>query len=846
MMERLRTGMPREVDMALRPASICLWSFFLSLPLSIAGEVPGPAPWLFPEVRYSIDDFALRVMIEDMDLDGLEDLVVLWGYSDRSVSIFPGLRTGGFGEPKDYPLPGGPEEMAVGDLNRDGRPDLVFAGYDGIKVLIALSRGGFAAADGVPTASVDSLALGDLNGDRRIDVVAGTFASNDLSVLLAQPSGKLGAETRISTGTPVASIAIADLDRDGKADLIVACQELDEIRVYPGLGGGRFASPTSYPVHDSPVSVALADLEGDGLLDVVVANRFSTDIAVLRGVSSGGLGEARFFPAGFHPTYLAIGDVDGDAKTDAVVANEADPFDPFARPSSLSFLAGRGDGSFDGPRTQVMTFSTFSIVLGDMNRDGLLDVAAVNGYTASVSIHLTLPGGGWPHWKRGATGGHPEGIVLADLDGDGRNEVAAAGGFQSSEVSVFEVDAAGQPLDPVHLMTGPYPAAIAAGDVTGDGRPDLVVGITDAPSVSVFAGVPGGGFAPPAGQPISKAGALLALGDLDGDGFLDALAASRADDFGPGNPLSFLPGLPGGGLGPERVIPGVRAPSALAIGDLDRDGRNDIAVTGFRLPTGNVSVLLSSGPGEFVAPVEYPCEKLPTCLLLHDLDGDGLPEALTGHEFGTSLSIFPGLPGGALGPARSVPASGYLHAIALADVDGDGLPDLVGAGSTQASTNLFSKVTVLRGLPDGSFSPPLAFATGKDPRGISVGDLDGDGWPDVATANSEGADISVLRNLVPLLSRGDPLAPFVRGDANGDGAVDLSDPIRILFALFASEWLPCDDAADADDSGFLDLADPVRLLAHLFLGGAAPPAPGPDCGAETTLDPLGCLAPGCL
>lgn len=88
---------------------------------------------------------------------------------------------------------------------------------------------------------------------------------------------------------------------------------------------------------------------------------------------------------------------------------------------------------------------------------------------------------------------------------------------------------------------------------------------------------------------------------------------------------------------------------------------------------------------------------------------------------------------------------------------------------------------------------------------------------------------------------------FRRGDANGDGKVDLSDGIATLAFLFnAGERPGCDDAADADDSGDLDLSDGIYTFRYLFLGGAPPPPPGPfACGEDPSpFDDLGCQEVG--
>ena len=119
-----------------------------------------------------------------------------------------------------------------------------------------------------------------------------------------------------------------------------------------------------------------------------------------------------------------------------------------------------------------------------------------------------------------------------------------------------------------------------------------------------------------------------------------------------------------------------------------------------------------------------------------------------------------------------------------------------------------------------------------------MADLDQDGRLDAVTANLAGSELRVLWGT----AGGDPIASFRRGDADLNGAVQLTDAVTVLLRLFAGGGaLACDDAADADDGGSLDLTDAVRVLSHLFRGGPAPPDPGPDvCGPDPTADDLTC------
>ena len=91
------------------------------------------------------------------------------------------------------------------------------------------------------------------------------------------------------------------------------------------------------------------------------------------------------------------------------------------------------------------------------------------------------------------------------------------------------------------------------------------------------------------------------------------------------------------------------------------------------------------------------------------------------------------------------------------------------------------------------------------------------------------------------------VTPFVRGECNGDGDMDVLDPMTLLFALFGSTGMPlCPEACDANGDGATNITDAVFGLVHLFLNGAEPPAPYPDCGSDPDLgNTLGCEASGC-
>jgi hypothetical protein len=223
-----------------------------------------------------------------------------------------------------------------------------------------------------------------------------------------------------------------------------------------------------------------------------------------------------------------------------------------------------------------------------------------------------------------------------------------------------------------------------------------------------------------------------------------------------------------------------------------------------------------------------------TCLLTNDAD-------VQGWSFGVASD-----------PKLIVPAKYDLDGTVTAALHGGKGPDflevkLLDGGLTMAVViDTGTDATLFQVVPPGQAQPLLNIEYGAGPQGspgkvypVSYSDALGD--PPVAVLLvQKGFEVrpETLRGLVGL-----PAPRFIRGDANGDGRIDLSDPVATLGRLFlGGEELPCAEAADSNDDGRLDLSDPIRSLGFLFLGDVAPPAPFPACGEDPTADSLGCAA----
>jgi hypothetical protein len=370
-----------------------------------------------------------------------------------------------------------------------------------------------------------------------VTVTAGGFVESLERRLCLSASFTAAPGSPITVGTDPHIVAVGDFNGDGIPDLAVTNANDNTISILLGNGSGGFTPASGSPitVGNGPLSVAAGDFTGNGKLDLAVANFTNDNVTVLLGNGNGTFTPAPGSPitdgsiTGGEPSSIVVGDFNGDGNLDLAVANYDD--------NSVSVLLGKGNGTFaPAPGSPITVGSKpYALATGDFTANGKTDLAVANFGDGTVSVLLGVGNGSFNAAPGSpiTVGSQPTSVAVGDFSGDGTPDLAVANS-SSNTVSVLLgtgngafTAASGSPI-----TVGADPSSVVAADLNGDGETDLAVTNFDGNSFSLLLGNGDGTFTAAADSPIAVGNGpdAVAEADLNGDGDPDLVVSNSADN----------------------------------------------------------------------------------------------------------------------------------------------------------------------------------------------------------------------------------------------------------------------------------------------------------------------------
>lgn len=716
-----------------------------------------------------------------------------FGVCDSPTLAAPGDLT--YQPAVDFPVGTGPVRLVSGDFDEDGDLDLATADQAGASVSVYMGDGlgGFSpGSTNINLGAVYDLEVGDVNRDGRLDLV--TINPNELHVLIGDGFGTfspIGPFLQDSSG----GIVLADFDKDGAPEIALALA--DRLLHFRDDGNGGFASSggISVPLGGTILEVVLKSgnfdqvpraiaLVDTGTGKAVVVTQFDPDPMSLA------FSPLRTIPA-VDSTTLIAADLDGNYHEDFVT------HDPTSQAFRISF--NRGQTSLDDYKYGTDVSGAVRLAVADIDRDGLPDLLSTDtSGGGEVVVHLTRERGesrgdarhGFREVLRYTLAADPSDLEVADFDRDGVLDLAATsftgnvitirrGGLVPNlERGIFSIVAtlatggtaeqivagetefnaatgfedllwtlAGSPFQVVKLsfprktvtpfVTSENAASLLDLDIAHidfDGVLDLV--IANMPSSKILYPDPDN-FAATTEGSTSEPAETQTLADFDGDGFIDLVGVD-------GTTLYFqLADRLGAFTSPRNVIlnaaPG-NTFSDLDHGDFNGDGREDFVV--LRTSGGPPSTVLeywfNDGDGGFNFDSDVAVRSGPTSLAVGDFDRDGDPDVAITISTNSSVQI---VLTSEVPTAVDQPIPAPAFDVEAADVNSDAILDLV----TLSQAPCAAVISLGDGMGGFTVAQQLAIPGGVPQDAITL-DHDGNGTTDAGVVSTTSDQVDILTN----------------------------------------------------------------------------------------------------
>ncbi len=685
----------------------------------------------------------------DFNNDGFVDLVTA-NQDNQSVSVYYGDGLGGFAPAQTFPVaPQVVNVLAVGDMNHDGRADIIGASggsnfnTNKITVLLNNGEGGFSAPviTDLPSSVIEFYALkvGDFTGDGHPDIAA--LTKTNLNIFPGNGLGAFSLSATLPWDGERNSLVAGNFNNDAITDLAVTGGGFGdpwELGIVLGTAGNAVFN-NRYNLTGQPAGLDVGEFNGDGITDIMIAAYYpyannTPQTRFLEPWLGGGGGA---FTAGtkvqfpvlnsLMPVGVAVGDFNTDGKQDAVVNFS----------TSFALVYGNGSGTFQNPK-YFSSNGAGAMLAPDVNQDNKKDLLFLRSSTNSAISVLLNTNNGFNVPSTIIYGGTD--IVAADFNGDGRRDMVTVTDTEfnnTSEVVIALNDGQNGLLPDRNFGTPPNLTTFAEGDFNGDGKRDVVTAhvVSNNPQrIGVFLGDGTGNLTSVSPQ-ISGLNGIrnLTVGDFNDDGFDDVFII----DSGQTGFTLLSQGNGAFTLVPNFSITFIHNFAKTQTGDFNRDGKLDLAVPsvdGIKLWLGNGNGTFAQGANQTVASVIESTAK-------GDFNGDGFLDvaALTYTGTNTVISKMFGDGNGGFN-ANSVLSlnAGQSLSLTAGDFNADGRDDL----AFISSSSLGNLVVIPSAAQTSDNPTPIFYWIGgiSVPSGgfvssIVAADYNGDGKIDIGFTN---------------------------------------------------------------------------------------------------------------
>jgi hypothetical protein len=728
--------------------------------------------------------------VGDFNGDGKQDLAVP-GSGSNNMTILLGDGTGHFSPAAGSPVAVGsnPTSAAAGDFNDDGIMDLAVANANSnnVTVLRGNGSGGFTPFPGSPVATGGNypanIVVADFNGNGEADLATENNNSNTVTIFSGNGTGAFTpyAGSPFPTGTNPQQLTVGNFDGLGPAELAVVNGNSGDVTILLNVQTQRATatitgvSVPGHGTHNAGVTYAgntnyITSTSGTTPL---TATPIPTTLALTAAPTSSSLGQQVVLIATLSPSVVGSLQTNGETVTfrngttvlgTGILTSGVATLNITSLPVGTNSLTATyaGDLDFVTSTSPVLNYRVAAI-----GTTTTLTVTPASPVEAKTAVTLTAT------VVAGITAVHPGLVNFCNATAAQCSGLAVVGSAQLTGTGTAVLKFV--PASGSHSYK-----AIFVGTTT------YATSTSNTQTITVL----------PAGPPFLTTTAITSSGSAGNytltatvTGFSSTVLTGNVSFLNTTNsnallgtaPLGASTAVPGFKNGPTSPVAVGSPASAVAVGDFNGDGILDVAALNDVDPVGSVTILIGDGSGGFTARPAIPVGAAPYAVAVGDFNGDGILDLVTANQHGNNVTILLGNGDGTFtqAPGSPVAVGGTPHSVAVGDFDGDGIADLAVANSAS------NTVTILRGNGSGGFTQftgsPVAVSAG--PESLAVGDFNGNGILDLVTANRGSGTVSIMlgngsggfSNATgsPVTVGSNPLWVAV-GDFNGDGIADLA------------------------------------------------------------------------